>query len=206
MVRTRRLAQQYRSLGLLLLAVAAVTATIMASCGGGGGSSNGGLCEQCGTTDGPCQSTAMILPGVPGVSQPGPCPTTSGAVCETRNLICRRKSDSAQQRCFPADESGTEVDFSFRCDGSRPGGTLVPATLTPTPLGTATPATQPTKTADPNAFCGNSLIEGLEQCDNLALDGKSCGDFCDSAGGTLVCTACFFNFSLCTGGNCSFSQ
>ena len=195
---------RYRSLGLLLLLIVAVAATIVSSCGSGGGSgSNGDLCSQCGSTDGPCQSTAFI---VPGAGKPAPCPTANGSVpapgptCVERNLICRRKSDSAQQRCFPADDTGNEVDFFFRCDGSRPGGTLVPQTVTPTATGaTPTPAGTP--------VCGNGILDPGEQCEINLIDpfnGATCADFCSNGGGgTLVCTSiCTIDFSSCFGQPC----
>jgi hypothetical protein len=142
---TRLVAERYRSLGLLLLAVATLTSSIIASCGSGG-SSNGGLCEQCGgSPDGPCQATALV---VPGATQPEPCPTAVDAPnpCKTAALICRRKVDSAQQRCYPVAGDPKNPDFNFRCDGSRPGGTALPEptqTLTPTPQtsSTASPTT-----------------------------------------------------------------
>jgi hypothetical protein len=176
---------------LLLLAVAAVTVTIVASCGGGGGgSSNGGLCEQCGATDGPCQDTAFVMPGS-GVRDAQPCPTASGNPngCVKVELICRRKSDSAQQRCFPKSAMDpTNPDFNFRCDGSRPGGTAVPEptrTLTPTPQNT--PA------------CGNGLIEGTEQCDTGNVGNDTCASVCGGGTGTLLCNLdCTLNVLGCS--------
>jgi hypothetical protein len=203
MSRTRLMAEQYRSLGLLLLLVAAVTATIVASCGGGGGSSNGGLCEQCGVSpDGPCQTDAFV---VPGATQPEPCPSpdsTNPNGCVRRPLICRRKVDSAQQRCYPKGLDRNNPDFNFHCDGSRPGGTALPEpTTTPVPSATLTPVSTGTPVA--NQLCGNGTIEGTEECETGNLDGKSCFDFCDSDAGILLCINCFFNTSQCTGGNCS---
>lgn len=194
---------RYRSLGVLLLLITAMAATIVSSCGGGSGS-NGDLCSQCGSSDGPCQSTGFI---VPGAGKPAPCPTANGSVpapgptCVERNLICRRKSNSAQQRCFPADDTGLEVDFFFRCDGSRPGGTLVPSTVTPTATGsTPTPAGTP--------VCGNGILDPGEQCEINLVDpfnGATCGDFCtNGTGGTLICTSiCTIDFSGCFGAPCS---
>ncbi|MBI3769087.1 MAG: hypothetical protein HY271_11430 [Deltaproteobacteria bacterium] len=203
MGRTRLMAEQYRSLGLLLLLVAAVTATIVASCGGGGGSSNGGLCEQCGVSpDGPCQSDAFV---VPDATQPEPCPSpdsTNPNHCVKIALICRRKVDSAQQRCYPIGSDAGNPDFNFRCDGSRPGGTALPEpTTTPVPSHTLTPVSTSTPIA--NQVCGNGSIEGTEECEPGNLDGKSCASFCDSGAGNLNCVGCVFDFSQCTGGNCS---
>ncbi len=160
--------------------------------------SDGGLCAQCGDApDGPCQSSAFILPGA---NEPRPCPsadTTNPAGCVERTLICRRKSDSAQRRCFPGNEAGTEVDFQFRCDGSRPGATLVPPTLTPTATGaTPTPAGTP--------VCGNGILDPGEQCEvTLAnpFGNQTCADFClNSIGGSLTCTEfCTIDVTFCTG-------
>jgi len=196
MGRMQPLVYRYRSLGLLLLLITAMAATIVSSCGSGGGSgSNGDLCSQCGSSDGPCQSTAFI---VPGAGKPAPCPTANGSVpapgptCVERNLICRRKSDSAQQRCFPADDTGNEVDFFFRCDGSRPGGTLVPPPVTPTNTG-------PTPTPGP-AVCGNGIRESPEQCDTNDFGGQACADFCSGPGGSLVCNGdCTVSLLSCFG-------
>ena len=189
--------ERYRTLFFSLLLVVAVAASIISSCGGGGSGPDGGLCSQCGTSDGPCQSTGFI---VPGANQPVPCPTAPapGPTCVERPLICRRKSNSAQQRCFPAasDDPQSDVDFFFRCDGSRPGGTLVPATVTPTTGGTPTPASTP--------VCGNGIAEAGEQCDGADLRGETCDDLCIGAGGTLTCNGdCTLNFSGCAGFNCT---
>jgi hypothetical protein len=184
----REIIREYRCLVLALL-LTTVTSTGITSCGGGGGSSDGALCQQCGDTDGPCQATACIDPNI---NEPAPCPTPA----TTRNLICRRKSDSAQQRCYPANAAGTDVDFNFRCDGSRPGSTPGPVQVTPTP---ATPV--PTATANA-ALCGNGILDSLEVCDGLLLGGRTCGDFCDTADGTLICFRCQLDVSGCLGGGC----
>ncbi len=201
MVRMRLPTLQYRSFGVLLLAVAGLRATIVASCGGGGGSSNGGLCEQCGATDGPCQDSAFVIPGS-GVRDAQPCPTASGNpnACIEVGLICRRKSDSAQQRCFPKSATDpTKPDFNFRCDGSRPGDTAVPRlTPTPVPSGAATA----TKTPIAGQVCGDGTVNGTEECETGNV-GMTCGNFCASDDGTLLCVGCFFNFSQCTGGGCT---
>jgi hypothetical protein len=191
--------RENRWLLLALLLISALGAAITSCGGGGGGSSDGELCQQCGDTDGPCQRIAFVIPGA---NEPEVCPTapTTSATCVPRTLICRRKSDSSQQRCYPGDPIGSDVDFSFRCDGSRPGGTARPEPVTPTP---ATPVPTPTKTPDPNAICGDGVIEGIEECDGINLDGNSCADFCADDTGTLSCSGCTFNFIGCLGGNCS---
>ena len=115
----REIVREYRWLVLVVL-LAAITSAVVTSCGGGGGSSDGALCQQCGDTDGPCQPTALVDLNA---EKPVPCSTPPAASsCETRQLICRRKIDSSQQRCFPANQAGTDVESTFRCDGSRPGG------------------------------------------------------------------------------------
>lgn len=199
MGRRRLLREEYRSLGLLLTIVAALAAGVIASCGGGGGSSNGELCQQCGLSpDGPCQSSFTVVPGsdqpppCDAVDAPNPCPLT---------LICRRKVDSAQQRCYPADPANPQqVNFSWRCDGSRPGGTARPEpTLTPTATTGATATA-----VSPGATCGNGSVESGEECDGSNLNGQDCLTAgCDSSAGALSCDAsCMFNFTSCLGGNC----
>ena len=193
----RGIAREYRWLGLALLLAAATSAAIT-SCGGSGGSSDGALCQQCGDTDGPCQaktSTETGVPGViPGINNPEPCPTPPATLCVQRTLICRRKIDSAQQRCYPGNDATTQinVDTNFKCDGSRPGGT-------PGPVSTAA-----TPTPTPNALCGNGVLDNLEDCDDTNLDGKRCGNFCASDDGILLCRNCRFDFSRCTGLGCPF--
>jgi cysteine-rich repeat protein len=191
MTRTWRQVEEYGSLGLLLLVVAAVVATVITSCGGGGGGSNGELCDQCGVSpDGPCQASAFV---VPGATEPQPCPSvdsTNPNGCVSVPLICRRKVDSAQQRCYPEDPTTNDLDFQFRCDGSRPGGTALPEptqTVTPSPAGTP--------------VCGNGTVEGTEQCDTTNLNGEAadCSSLCTIGGGILSCTNCLFDFSACLG-------
>lgn len=198
MASSREIIREYRWLLLALLLITGISSTLT-SCGGSGdGSSNGELCQQCGDTDGPCQRIGFI---VPGANKPEPCPTppSTETACVPRSLICRRKSDSAQQRCFPGDPLGSDVDFNFRCDGSRPGGTARPEpTVTPTVV-----VPTATKTPFAAAICGNGVIEGIESCDGLNLDGNTCGDFCTDDTGVLSCSSCQFNFLLCTGGGCS---
>lgn len=178
MGRTLLLAQRYGSLVLILGLIATATTVTVSSCGSGG-SSNGALCEQCGSTDGPCQDHGFVFhfPADSGVHDAEPCPTAaSGQLngCDQVPLICRRKSDSSQQRCFPQHADGsdpTNPDFNFRCDGSRPGGTAVPE---PTDTLTPTPATTP--------VCGNGIIEGTEECDTGNLGGKTCFSVCGTSG------------------------
>jgi len=190
MGQTRLLIERYGTLGLLLVAIAAASATIVASCGSGGGSSDGALCQQCGDTDGPCQDNAFIFPRpADGVIDAQPCPTPSSGLgsCIEVGLICRRKSDSSQQRCFPRSATDpTNPDFFYRCDGSRPGGTAVPEptdTVTPSPAATAQP------------ICGNNIVEAGEQCDGNSV---ACSDLgCGS--GVVTCNInCTFNTLACT--------
>ncbi len=186
--------REYRWLALVLL-LAAATATGIISCGGGSsGGTDGELCDQCGQTDGPCISPALIIPGA---NEPAPCPTAPlEETCVARQLICRRGVDTAQQRCYPANASGTDVDSGFRCKGTRPGSTLAPSTATPSP---ATPVPTPTKTVDATAFCGDGRIQGLEECEGIDFDGESCGSICSNgdATGSLQCINCLFNTQLC---------
>lgn len=172
---------------VLLLVVGAMVA--MVSCGSGGGSSNGGLCEQCGADpDGPCQPSVEV---VPGPDEPAPCNVASAPNPCTVELICRRKVDSAQQRCFPKDPNTDEVNLLFRCDGSRPGGTPGPQ---------ATPTLTPTSQATAAQTCGNGVKEGTEQCDTTDLGGQTCETEGCNLGGILSCRVnCTFNFDLCTG-------
>lgn len=189
------MAREYRWLIFALL-LASTSATLITSCGGSSGGTNGEICDQCGDTDGPCISPAFI---VPGANQPEPCPTAPlPETCVSRNLICRRGVDTAQQRCYPANSSGTDVDASFKCKGTRPGPTLQPATLTPTP---ATPVPSPTKTFDSRAVCGDGVIQGLEDCESGDFAGKTCASICGSGSGFLQCVACTISTSECTG-NC----
>ncbi|MEB2286260.1 MAG: hypothetical protein B6D46_11635 [Polyangiaceae bacterium UTPRO1] len=117
---------------MLLIAAVSITAT---SCGGGGGgSSNGNLCEQCGDSDGPCNAAGADIPA--GARQPSFCPNGADGWCHAA-LVCTRKVDSAQRRCFPADPATQALDMRFECDGSRPAGTPA-ATPTPTPTSTPT--------------------------------------------------------------------
>jgi hypothetical protein len=189
-----------QTLLLLPLVVVALTAVVMSSCGSGGGDSNGALCEQCGSTDGPCQERVEVErePDAPApCNSPAPITEGSPSPCFVE-LICRRKADSAQQRCFPKDPSSAtgEVNFQFRCDGSRAGGTAVPEpTLTPTPAATSVPQE-----------CGNNEQEGTEECDGTDLNGASClSEGCDPGTGSLSCRVngvaneCTFNFEGCNG-------
>ncbi len=139
-------AREHLKVGLLLLVLAAVTTIGMMSCGsGGGGNADGGLCSQCGDTDGPCQGPVTIPSG-----ERTPAICASGATCVF--LVCARKLDSSQRRCFPSkkEDSLGDVDLAFECDGSRPNpktATPIPVTATPTP-GTVTPTpTNPTPLA-----------------------------------------------------------
>jgi hypothetical protein len=109
-------------------------------------------------------------------------------------LACRRKVDSGQRRCFPLAPGGNDVDYQFRCDGSRPGGTPRPE-----PTVTLTPSPDPTAT-NSAATCNNNIIEGDEVCDGTALNGQSCASQ-GCVSGILSCRVdCQgFNVQLCTG-------
>jgi hypothetical protein len=141
--------RELRSFAVVVILIGLVSATAFISCGGGGGGgdSNGDLCEQCGDTDGPCNVAGATVPaddltnGCPG----------GASECHVE-LSCTRKVDSGQRRCFPEDPTTGQLDFFFKCDGSRPiqsfAPTLTPtATVTPVPSATETPAsTEPTAT------------------------------------------------------------
>lgn len=199
MARTSAGFEAYRSLGALLLVMAVLAAGVITSCGGGGGGgSNGELCDQCGDDpDGPCQTTVLVDPNdphAPSCSLPVITDPSTGQ-CRVA-LECRRKVDSGQRRCYPKLGFGQDspVDAQFRCDGSRPGGTPGPA---PTP--TLSPSPGPTSTS----ICGNGVIESGEDCEAGNLNGESCTSL--SCGiGSLGCSVnCKFNFSGCTGLNCT---
>lgn len=191
MARTSRGVEGYRSLGVLLALMAVFAVGLVASCGGGGGGSDGGLCDQCGDDpDGPCQPTVEVEPGP---KAPQPCNSPGATAPCTVSLTCRRKVDSGQRRCYPLAPGGADVDYQFRCDGSRPGGTPGPA-ATPT----FTPSPGPTSTA----ICGNGIVEGSEDCDLTNLDGQSC-ESQQCGFGILSCSVvCTFNFSGCSGLSC----
>jgi hypothetical protein len=142
--------REWRSFAVVMTLVGVVSAATIVSCGGGGGGdSNGGLCEQCGDTDGPCNVAGADIPA--DVTQPSFCPnrdsSTAATTCHAE-LICTRKVDSGQRRCFPANPITGALDLRYECDGSRPAGTPAP-TATPTETATATPtntAATPTST------------------------------------------------------------
>lgn len=140
--------RELRSLAAVILLVAGLSATTVTSCGGGGGSPDGKLCQQCGDTDGPCISPATI----DDEERPSFCPAEGN--CQVR-LLCVRKLDSGQRRCFPADPASNRLDVDYECDGERPDPSGNPTTTstpqpTTTPLATTTPeatSTGPTATA-----------------------------------------------------------
>jgi len=225
---------RWATLSALLVLVATVSSFTISSCGSGGGGSNGGLCEQCGDTDGPC---------MPSVTVSGTDATELCAAGQTScnvELDCFREIDSSQRRCFP---SAPEF-VRFECDGVRRGG----PTATPTPTATVTPTGVPTATAtgttptataatptatgvtpteaSPTAtpaaptatptpaanLCGNHQLDDGEECDGNLIDNSgcfedvcTCDDFCADPGGTLSCNSdCTVNFSHCTSQDCSF--
>ena len=135
-------AREHLKLAVLLLGIATICAVGVMSCGdGGGGGSDGLLCSQCGDTDGPCVHGTVSIPS--GERTPSFCAPDSCNVF----LVCARKLDSSQRRCFPSKHEGVlgEVDLPFECDGARPNpktATPIPMTITPTPgTATATPTT-----------------------------------------------------------------
>jgi len=139
---------------ILLLAVLWIgCAMTFASCGSDG-SSDGSLCSQCGTTDGSCISPHFVTDQSPD-SEKLLCNVaagdeTFGPPCSVA-LLCLRKLDSAQRRCFPATETdATVAAAAFQCDGSRPNTEV--------------------------RVCGNGTTESGEECD----DGNTtAGDGCD---------------------------
>jgi len=221
-MRVREAMYRYGVVAALLAMVALGSLLTMSSCGSGGGSSNGGLCEQCGDTDGPCQDSVTVT----GDDATALC--NGQPSCDV-NLECFRGLSSAQRRCFPADAQFAD----FKCDGERPfrnTPTPVPsttptdtaATATPTatvteggPTATgSTPATTasaaaltPTPAPTATPVCGNGILEDDEECDGNAIDNSgcdtdvcTCADFCDpDSTGSLSCNAdCTLNFSHCT--------
>jgi len=218
MARRSERVHAYRSLGVVVVMVTVVAAAVISSCGGGGGGggSSGELCSQCGDTDGPCIPTVEYTPDP---SLPPPCdgqpvptcspvPATTASACVpgpastastcSVNLICRRKSDSSQQRCFPANPNlpaaAPDVNYQWRCDGSRPGGT-------PRPEPTGTLSVTPSTAVTPS-LCGNLVVDAGEQCDGSA-NGATCEGFgCTTPLNSLgvTCSAnCTFDVSGCTG-------
>lgn len=57
--------------------------------------------------------------------------------------------------------------------------------------------------AGPSSDCGDSVVEGGEECDGAELDGQTCASLgLGFTGGTLACTPeCTFDASMCTSGN-----
>ena len=197
MARGGRRVKELRSLWVLFIAVGMLAGVVMTSCGGTSGGSDGELCNQCGDDpDGPCMPSINIVPVVPDdpddrIPQCTSVVDPASGTC-TVELQCRRKVDSGQRRCYPVLPGG-DVDYQFRCDGSRPGGTPRPpvVTLTPTPK----PSSGTTQE------CGNGIREGTEECDLTDLDGQTCfTQGCDSAGGFLSCLACQFLYNNCSNG------
>lgn len=200
MARTAGRWQELRSFGLVLLAIGLLAGSVMTSCGGGGGGgSDGLLCDQCGDDpDGPCVPSITIFPDPanPNIPQCAGAPNADGSC--TVELQCRRKVDSGQRRCYPV-AAGGDVDYQFRCDGSRPGGTPRPQ-----PTATETPEAQPTSTPAPST-CNNQIIEGNEVCDGTALNNQTCETRgCSLGGGFLSCKVdCSgFNVINCNGTGC----
>jgi hypothetical protein len=202
---------------LLTALLVGVSATTITSCDGGGGDADGRLCSECGVDpDGPCLDEVEVS----GDDAAQLC--DEGEVSCTVRLTCRRKADSAQRRCFPLLGDSENVNPSFECDGSRPGGTALPEpTITPTPMGTMTPdssvSTSPAATPTPtdgSETCNNNVLDQIDECDTVngvvifapeACDDAvacscaiACGD--PSASGDLGCTDCQIDTTGCT--NC----
>jgi len=133
----RRIARGYLSLGVALGLVVGLS-VVITSCGGGGGGSDGGLCSQCGDTDGPCISPTTVDRNP---DAPAPCNVPGDSPC-TVELGCFRKLDSAQRRCFPLVPNEDGPQLAFECDGSRPN----PNEATPVPSATPTLTQQATTT------------------------------------------------------------
>jgi hypothetical protein len=200
MTRTERV-QDYRSFWVMLIAIGMLAGVVITSCGGGSdGGSDGLLCDQCGDDpDGPCVPTLTIFPdpendNIPQCTRP----VNEDGSC-TVELQCRRKSDSSQRRCFPVAPGGGDVDYQFRCDGSRPGGTPRPQ-----PTATETPEAEPTSTPAPST-CNNQVREGNEVCDGTDLNNQTCETRgCSLPGGSLSCKVdCSgFNVNNCLGAGC----
>jgi hypothetical protein len=129
--------REARSFAAVILVLGIVSATTIVSCGGSDGESDGGLCEQCGDTDGPCNAAGA---SVGGNDRPEGCGDNDP--CNVQ-LQCVRKVDSGQRRCFPLNPTTNSLDFRYECDGSRPA--LVP-TSTPVPTTTLTPSPTVTPT------------------------------------------------------------
>jgi len=144
MGRTRVAGDDYWILGALLLAVLAASTIAITSCGSGG-TSNGGLCEQCGQTDGPCQPSVTVS----GSDAQVLC--QSGETSCTVQLGCLRKLDSAQRRCFPLDAKFEQ----FRCDGARADRSTPGPTTTPVP--TVTPKSVVFTVTNPGSVTTNTF-------------------------------------------------
>src|SRR6476646_5365845 len=102
---------RWATLSALLVLVATVSSFTI-SCGSGGGGSNGGLCEQCGDTDGPCMPSVTVS----GTDATELC--SAGQTSCTVELDCFRELNSSQRRCFPSDPAFVR----FECDGERHSG------------------------------------------------------------------------------------
>jgi hypothetical protein len=191
---SRVLRGELRSLAFLLMLVGGIAAAVITSCGGGGGDDDGvnELCDQCGVTDGPCDTGFSVEPGP---DQPPPCDVAGAPNPCPVTLVCRRKIDSSQQRCYPADpDDPTNPNAFWRCDGSRPGPTALPE-----PTGTPVPTS-----TGPTPACGNNRVDDGEVCDGTDLDGESCLTLnCSITTGTLRCSADCNSFNTTGCGFCS---
>lgn len=138
--------------------------------------------------------------------------TTSGGNCRCKDGIC--SLSTVPETCSScSDDCGACAFYYYcaspsactsgsygslaQCQSANPGktcyGTSAGCTNT---MGNNAPAGC--------AVCGNSIVEGAEQCDTANLNGQTCVSKGFNLGGTLTCNAnCTFNTSNCSG--CSLS-
>lgn len=172
--------RQYRSLVALLALIALAATVTVSSCSGGGGGSSGGLCAQCGDSDGPCVDP-FTMTADDTRPRPSGCPPL-GQEC-TFSLVCLRKLDTAQRRCFPTDQDG-QIDILYRCDGGRPGSTTTPRpTSTPGPTSTSAGNTTQTVSLDVDVDSVLSVFSVIVTYPNAK------GSFTPPGGGSPQCSS-----------------
>jgi hypothetical protein len=143
-MRARR--EDHLAMMAIVLLLSGICTVATMSCGSGSdGGSNGGLCDRCGDDpDGPCVTSVTVS------DEPLPAFCTPGTAC-TVPLVCVRRGDSAQRRCYPTRRNDTDaiarenVDVAFECDGERPN----PRTAVPQPTDTPTATPERTTTSTP---------------------------------------------------------